>query len=223
LLSTDTICSLDDLRSEAESSQDNRFLHNCHVYKMLTAYWRGDYIAAEESFHAALAHPMAKMPQIATIYHTFFGGLVAFQLYRQVGGNNDQRLKLGREMMEKVEIWSQNSLSVHENKLLLLKAEYFAAIGEHHSAQRLYKASIKSAQDHGHIHELALAFELLGNSYCFVGSCARSSECFKSAYVYYKQWGAAAVAEKLMRKHNLRMEPGACTDLRVGKSKNPRE
>jgi len=223
LLSTDTICSLDDLRSEAESSHDSRWLHNFNVVKMSTAYWRGDCIAAEEHCHAALTYPTARMPTLLLIYRTFFGGLVAFQLHRQMGGNNDQRLKQGREMLEQLEKWAQNSPAAFENKWLLLKAEYANSIGEHDKAVPLYKASINAAQDHGDIHELALAFELLGNYYCSAGDGANSNECYRKAYVYYKQWGATAVAEKLTPKHNLRMDPGACIELRSGKSKNPRD
>jgi len=104
------------------------------------------------------------------------------------------------------------------------KAEYCASIGENNRAQQLYKASIKSSQDHGNIHELALAFELSGSHHCSTnGHDSHSNECFRKACVYYKQWGANAIVERLIHKHDLRMEPGACTDVRLGKSKNPRE
>ena len=219
----DSICSLDDLRSEAESSHANDWLYHFHGIKMLTSYWRGDFMAAEELFHVAFAHPIAKMPQFLLIYHTFFGGLIALYLYRQVGGSDDQRLNQGREMMEKLEKWAQTSLAVYENKWLLLKAEYCASIGEHDQALLLSRASILSAKDHGNIHELALAFELLGHFYCSTDGCgADSNECFGKACVYYKQWGADAVAEKLIHKHDLRMDPEASAELRLGrKYKSP--
>eukprot|EP00571_Detonula_confervacea_P012799 CAMPEP_0172299466 /NCGR_PEP_ID=MMETSP1058-20130122/1767_1 /TAXON_ID=83371 /ORGANISM="Detonula confervacea, Strain CCMP 353" /LENGTH=191 /DNA_ID=CAMNT_0013008921 /DNA_START=76 /DNA_END=651 /DNA_ORIENTATION=+ len=191
---------------------------------MSTAYWRGDCIAAEEHCHAALTYPTARMPTLLLIYRTFFGGLVAFQLYRHVDGKDDQRLKQGKQMVERLEKLNENSLAMYENKLLMLKAEYCASIGEHNRALSLYKASINAAQDHGSIHDLALAFELLGNYHCSAnGDGVDSNECFRKAYVYYIQWGATAMADKLLRKHNLSMEPGTSTELLLGASKNPRE
>jgi len=178
---------------------------------------------AEEHFRAALAFPTAKMPQIIMIYHTFFGGLIALHLYRQLGSNDDQRLKQGRELMEKLEKWSQMSSAIYENKWLLLKAEYFISIGKRGGAITLYKDCINSARDHGNIHEMALAYELLGNYYCDEGDRAHSDEYFREAHTFYEQWGATAIAKKLVYKHDLIIVPGACAKLRGRKSKSLRK
>ena len=216
-----SISNVDDIRFENKSSSDNRSLHNLYLCKMLTCYWKENFIEAEEHIQHALTYPSSKTPQFSLIYQTFYGGLIALQLHRQVGGNDDQRLKQGNDAMKKLGKWANNSMVVFVNKWLLLQVEYAASVGEHYKAQPLYLASINAAKDHGHIHELALAHELLGNYYC--GRGQDSNECFRKAAMYYEQWGATVLAEKVMLKHNLSIDSGASTELQLGKSKHPRE
>lgn len=47
-----------------------------------------------------------------------------------------------------------------ENKLLLLEAELFASQCNREAALKKYEASIKSARDHGFVHEQGLAYEV---------------------------------------------------------------
>ena len=197
-----SICSIDDLQIEAESSKNFRLIYQIHCHKSFISFWRGDYISAEKHSHNSSAMlPMSKMPTILLIYQTFFGGLIAFSLYRASGG--DGRLKEGREMVDRFRKWAQNSTVVFENKWLLLKAEYSASIHDYDEAEPTYTASIEVARDHGNIHELALAYELLGNYYLDRGRRTSSKECFEKAYLYYIQWGATAVADKILHKYGM--------------------
>jgi len=215
-----SISNIDDVRSEDESS-DTVYLTNIHIYKMFKAYWKEKFEEAGEHFQNSLGTPGTKTPRFITIHQTLYGGLVAFQLHRQMGGNNDLRLQQGRAAMKKLEEWPNTH---HGNKMLLLQAEHSGTIGEHDKAQLLYRASIKAAKDHGNVHELALSYELFGNHYCLTNGCGGedSNECFRNACVYYEQWGAIALAEKIRRKHNLRMDTGASAELQPGKSKHSR-
>lgn len=202
----DATRSLDDLRSEAIFSNDTRWLHDIYTYKMLLAYWRGDYLSAEENFHLASLNPTSKMPRILSIYRDFFGGLVSLYLHREQGSknNSDKRLKHGEAMMHTLEKYSENATVVFNNKWRLLQAEYSSCVGEHNEAQRLYLASINAAKDHGNIHELALAYELRGNHLCSMDvHDLASEECFRKAHVYYEQWGATAISKRLLCKHGI--------------------
>lgn len=194
-----SINNISDLQAEAVSLKDNQLLFTVHLYKMMIRLWRGDYEAAEESSRTASnVNPTDKMPSIYLICHTFFGGIIRFQLYRKIG--DEQRLKNGKEMMEEMETWSKNCVAVFENKLFLMQAEYFASIDGHNDAERLYIKSINASRDHGNIHELGLAYELLGKFYSARGSSSYSIHCFKHAHKFYTQWGADAVAEKILRE-----------------------
>ena len=183
-------------------TQNNQLLHHLHICNMLLSFWRDDFLAAEKSDAAALTFPMlAKKPEIFLIYHTFFRGLIALRLYRQYSGHN--RLKEGREVMDKFRCWTHHSKAPFENKWLLLKAEYNASFQGSDDAAQFYIASINAARDHGNIHEMALAYELLGNYYDLRKCNADAKDCYNNAYICYTRWGASAIAEKLMRKHEL--------------------
>jgi len=214
-----TICNMNDLQDSAKSSKDLHLLQSSHVFKVLVEYWRGNYSAAEESSRqASIMFPASKMPTIYLIYHTFFRGLILFQLYRICG--DQQRLNDGKEMMDRLEEWALVSMAIFENKWLLLKAEYYYSIYDSDQALQMYQESIKSARDYGNIHELAMAHELLGKYHLERGCREDSKECFRNAHVYYTQWGAIAVAEKILRKYNLELDSQASP---LQNQKHPRE
>lgn len=169
---------------------------------MLIEFWRGDYEKAEASSGLAIAmKPAEDMPSIYKIYHSFFRGLVLFHLYRTSG--IEQRLNDGKAMLDRFEEWTFLAGKVFKNKWLLLKAEYCASMNDVDNAVENYEASINFARDHGHIHELALAYELLGNYHLERGFGARSREFFHLAYTHYNQWGAVGIAQKLLHRHEL--------------------
>lgn len=219
-----SICNVDDLQAEAFYSKDAYSIYELHVLKCLVAFWNGDYISAEVHSHNASAMmPVSQTPTTCLVHRIFFGGLVAFQMFRQAGG--EQRLQEGKETMERMGKWADVSMAVFDNKGMLLSAEYSACIGENDTAEQFYKASIMAAGDHGNIHELALAYELLGNYYAARELGTNSIECYHNAYKYYNQWGATAVAEKLFHKHNLGMQSAATASgmgLDIGNPKRSR-
>jgi len=158
------------------------------------------------------------MPQPFLIYHTFYRGLVAFRLFRQIQAGatgiddelllaykQEQCINEGKESIVKMNRWAQNCTEVFENKLLLLKAE-FAAWVTFGDAEELYKASIKAARKDNK-HEMALAHELLGDYYASCGRADDARSSFNHACVYYTQWGADAIAKRLSAKHGLNSTP----------------
>jgi len=198
-----SICNLKDLQDDAKSSQDALWLQSSNVFNVLIEYWKRNYMLAEEYSNLASAMlPMAKLSSIYLIYHTFFRGLIMFRMFQQEGGDN-KRLNEGMKAIGEMEKWAQNSMVVFGNKWYLLLAEHAASIHQHEEALKMYEASIKASKDHGNIHELALAHELLGNYYHGRGCQSDSIASFKQAYVYYNQWGATAVAERLLTAYSL--------------------
>ena len=221
-----SICNLDDLQAEAESIKHTRLLHQVHCYNLFIAYWRGNLEAAEEySRLASTMHPASKIPAIQLIYATFFRGLVLFQMHREVGG--EQRLKDGQDAMHLIGKWAQlspNSMAVFENKWHLLKAEHAFSVQDHDHALEMYRTSIETSRDRGNIHELALSYELLGNYYKKQRRVdADVNECYKNAFEFYSQWGAVAVARRLLIKHNLEMDSDIDRELHAGTLKHSRQ
>lgn len=206
-------CNIDDLQAEAESARNTRLVFYIFVYKMIHGFFqRGNSIEAESFSHSASINPHAKLPELLQIYYTFYRGLISLQVYRQLGG--DERLKEGREMMNIMEKWTKNS-PVFENKWLLLKAEYLFSFHSGEDSIEFYKASIDASKKQGYIHELAIAYELMGNYNVAHEYTDDARSCYNKAYVCYKEWGAIAVADKLSAKHNLE-------NSSTEKSKHPR-
>ncbi|KAL9189379.1 hypothetical protein ACHAXT_009054 [Thalassiosira profunda] len=196
------VANMKDLQGQAKSSKDMHILQSSHVFNVLIHFWRGDYESAEESSSLASSIlPAANMPTIYRIYHVFFRGLVKFQLYRKLG--EDQRLEDGKTALGEVKKWAGNAAAVFGNKLLLLNAEYHASIGEHDAAWEMYGESIQASRDRGNVHELALAYELLGKHRSALGMTSAANECFAQAFAHYSSWGATAVADRLLQTHNI--------------------
>jgi len=185
---------------------------------LMCFYWRGDFIAAEKQANDTSQGTFFKTDPKTFMYHTFFGGLVSFQLYRTLGGID--RLNKGREMLDQMRKWT--SVAPLENKRLLLEAEHAAlSHGESDYVEQLYKASIKAAQDNGNIHELALAYELFGHYYA--KRCQEdSNSCFERAFIYYTQWGATKVAQRLSETHNLNAASVSTLALQIEHVKHAR-
>mmetsp|Transcript_4493 Transcript_4493/g.9952 ORF Transcript_4493/g.9952 Transcript_4493/m.9952 type:complete len:1333 (+) Transcript_4493:111-4109(+) len=209
----DSISSLDDIEAEAISSHNYIILVHIHQINLVRSFWKGDYVSAEEHSHKATMVPNYKFATMASILDVFFGCLVHFQLYRELGG--DDRLKEAIKKLEKMERWSRASPHVFAGKFLLLKAEYLASINENHAAEESYIQSISSSRDHGNVHELALAYELLGKYYSAHGSETYCKHCFKQAHVLYIQWGATMVAKRL-EQYGLDLNSSLDTDLHIG-------
>ena len=201
------VCNIKDIQLSAESTNNKRLLHHIHFNSAILAFWRGDYDEAEKSSHLAWTFPTAKMPTIVLIFHTFFSGLIAYHLYRKkCGDEGDRRLQEGKDMTDRMGLWAcQTSLQVFGNKWLLMKAELAACLKDYDEAKELYEASIKDARGNGNIHELGIAFELFGQ-FCSAHDhdCGvDANACFSQAFVAYTQWGAKAVAERILQTHNV--------------------
>jgi hypothetical protein len=194
----DGCTSIDDLQSNA---MFGRVEFNVYLYKMIIGFFFNPDITEVENYsHIAGATPNAKMPELLHIYYTFYSGLIAFQAHHRLGG--DSRLKEGSEVIRKLESWTKCS-PIFENKWLLLKAEYLSSVHSGDDPRQYYEASIDAAKRQGYIHELAIAYELLGNYHASHGHRDDAKSNYNAAYVSYSQWGANAVAEKLSVKHNL--------------------
>lgn len=141
------------------------------------------------------------MLKISSLFHSFFIGLIAFKTYRD--GEGEEHLEEGQKALGKMEIWSSCSTANFINKLLLLQAEHHASTCNIHAAKAAYEASVRSARNHGLVHEQGLACELYGKFLLSVIEMDEALWWLKSAHECYMQWGAAAKAEQVSKEHNL--------------------
>lgn len=196
-----TIPSENFILTDASTKQDMISIELIQLRRFFSSFWRGDYQKANDFYDVASSLPSFKNPKVWTVVSQCYRGILAFHLYTE--GKGQEWLDEGREMLQKFELLGEVSTDVHENKRLLLQAEFHACSGEVGKAKELFEASIKSAGDLEFIHEQGLAFELYGK---FLVSTAENNEaldCFKSAHMCYVKWGALAIAEHVRMKYRL--------------------
>jgi len=152
-----TVYDVAQILAHAKSAKNVQLIEGVHLTHFLSAFWMGDFVMALESVKLISALPSSKMPKLQTIYYTFYRGIVSYRLFRE--GNGEHFLTEGDEILRTVQAWRQKCEHV-ENKLLLLEAECFASRCNRNLAQEKYEASIRSARDHGFVHEQGLAYEV---------------------------------------------------------------
>ena len=204
------ICDESYLLEDAKSKKNTQLLEAIYHYNYYRAFYRGDYDETEKMYEVILTLPTSKNPKMRRSHGIFFRGLVAFHFYRE--GRGEEWQKKGKDALEKMELWLKNSTSTFENKSFLLRAEYLASVCNVSEAMAMYEKAIKSARDHGLIHEQALAYEFMGNFLASIVETSEATLCFGSAYECYMQWGAVVKAEKIRKDHKLDQydEIGSC-------------
>mmetsp|Transcript_17647 Transcript_17647/g.31915 ORF Transcript_17647/g.31915 Transcript_17647/m.31915 type:complete len:184 (+) Transcript_17647:88-639(+) len=160
-----------------------------------------DYTKANKCSEAILALPSSKLLKIQLVFHTFFTGLIAFEMHRD--GAGEEQLAKGKDVLDKMKIWSKCSTPNFDNKLLLLEAECHASMCHIKAAKVAFEASGRSARDHGLIHEQGLACELYGKFLTSIVEADEALRWLKCAHTCYMQWGAVAKAERMWTEHNL--------------------
>ena len=166
--------------------------------RFFAAAWFGNMKEASDASKKILTFASRWLgPMPIRVYHTFFNGIVNFQLYREGGG--DAYFDEGVRMLGVLKKWEQcSALIVKRSMTLLLSAEFYASNCEVNKAKETYKATIQSSKTYS---EQAVAYEKLGNYLSEICEVSEAQEMHKNAYVCYKKWGAKAVADKLLKEH----------------------
>ena len=127
----------------------------------------------------------------------YFEGLTAFELARRPNQQSLKWISKGESILASMQQWNEHCTWNYENKMMLLEAEKWFALGEHDKAERLYLSAIKSANLHKFVHEEAVAAELAGQFFYQTGNRERLKSFFIHAVECYKKWEAFAVARRL--------------------------
>ena len=105
------------------------------------------------------------------------------------------------EHLEKLDTWGLHCPENFANRAALVGAEAARIEGRDADAMRLYEQAIRSARDHGFVHNEAVAYEVAARFYS-----ARGFETFADAYLgksrdCYLRWGADGKVRQLDRLH----------------------
>ena len=150
------IWNIESLLADAQSKKQAQIAEAVHLHKFFVSFWMGDYDEAVKASDIAMSVPSAKMPKVQLIYHIFYRGIIAYQLYRE--GNGEKWLTEGNAMHHQVKTLVKNLEALFENKLILLEAEYYAFVCNVVAEKGSYELSSKVARSNGYIHEQGLAY-----------------------------------------------------------------
>eukprot|EP00984_Skeletonema_dohrnii_P030979 scaffold22928_cov157-Skeletonema_dohrnii-CCMP3373.AAC.1 len=134
--------------------------------------------------------------QFVNIYRLFYGGLLSLHYYRE---SRDQFwMDRAEHAIQKMEVWTVESVWNFENKLLLLQAERHYAFGEMDRAAEKYKLAQESSKKHRFVHEEALTCELAAAFHEKTGNVQFVAELIGRAVNCYQTWGAEGKVESLL-------------------------
>lgn len=142
------------------------------------------------------------VPPLNMIYRSFYTGLVAFHFLRESPQEHQYWTDLGRCAIQKFEQWTMECEWNFSNKLCLLNAEYYFALGKLEAASKHYQLSIASARSHRFKHEEAVACELASLFHLKTGKKDVSHDLLKQSVACYQLWGAEQKATALLQSWN---------------------
>lgn len=98
-----------------------------------------------------------------------------------------------------LEVWAEHSPATFENRAALVAAQIARIEGRILEAQELYEKAIRSARDHGFVHNEAVANELAALFYAARGFEKIATTYLREARYCYLRWGADAKVRQLDR------------------------
>ncbi|MCP4346026.1 MAG: AAA family ATPase [Desulfobacterales bacterium] len=116
-----------------------------------------------------------------------------------------KKVKAGQKKMKK---WADHAPMNHLNKYYLVEAELARISGEADAAMEYYDRSVKSAREHGFLHEEALACELAGKFYLEKGRDEFAGVYMRKARNLYAEWGAEIKVRDMEKEYRELIKPG---------------
>jgi hypothetical protein len=170
-------------------------------FRMQLNYLFGQYDEAQKDAEATRDYgfKVAQGEQLVPRHH-FFRGLIAVALAQQ-GYQKRKNIGTAKEVIKTLEKWTRDGCHDSLHRLHLLEAE-LAAVQKKDCASELYKAAIQSANRGSFVHDKALAHERAG-----VYHLEHDSDTFwasfhlDNAIQCYRNWGAVAKVDDLIKKH----------------------
>jgi len=181
------------------SDKPVRYVVRIYYYcRMFLAYLFRRYgIAAEiVDSHIELVKELQLLTNTASIYETFYWGLIALTAVRQGGEDAEKWNSIAIQSIDKMSEWAKLSEWNFLHKLRLLEAERSAFVdGDMESAAEAYASAISLAGKHNFVHEQAISCERCGLFHLERGNEAEGKQYLLRAIELYQTWGATRKAE----------------------------
>jgi len=184
---------------EARKDRAGTFL--IHINNLMLNYLFHQYDKALK--HAILARPLldAVLAKYDVAIFWYYEGLVSMAAARENSGHNKRRLlRRAKKNISQFRKWANYSPENHQHKLDLLIAEMAWCMGKDDIARRHYDLAIKGAGNGEFLNEEALSLERAGLYYLSAGQDFIAENYLRKAYQTYKEWGAVAKVEDLIKR-----------------------
>ncbi|OSI67331.1 hypothetical protein BSZ21_17115 [Bradyrhizobium canariense] len=191
----------DEIQFELQSSRNPMWaLAECRYWirKLQARFLAGDCSSAiEASLNAErllwTSHSFFEVAE----YH-FYGALARAAAFDSASeGSRQQHFKALADHHRQLAIWADNCPENFENRAALVGAEIARIEGRELDAMRLYEQAIRSAGDHGFVHNEAVAYEAAARFYHTGGSETSAGAHLRKARDCYLRWGAEGKVRQL--------------------------
>ncbi|MEH2197006.1 trifunctional serine/threonine-protein kinase/ATP-binding protein/sensor histidine kinase [Nostoc sp.] len=179
-----------------------------YIYKLLLAYYFGNYQAALDYITPVKSHLMGVSGMVFIPNFHFYAALTHLALFpTQPEPEQAQMLVQAETHQTALHQWAQNAPMNHLHKWYLVEAERHRVLGEKASASECYDQAIALAKAHQFINEEALANELAAKFYLEWDKQRIAQEYITNAYYAYARWGAKAKVADLERRYRQLLAP----------------
>ncbi|MEG4208248.1 AAA family ATPase, partial [Microcoleus sp. Pol7_A1] len=179
-----------------------------YTYKLMLAYFSGNYTSALEYSTQAKPYLMALSGMISIPIFHFYTALTHLALFpTQPESEQGEFLSLAQTHQTTLQQWAQNAPMNHQHKWYLVEAEKHRVLGNKAEAIEHYDRAISGAKANEYIQEEALANELAAKFYLDWGKVRIAQEYITNAYYGYARWGAKAKVADLERRYQQLLAP----------------
>ncbi|MEH1896618.1 MAG: ATP-binding protein [Nostoc sp.] len=173
-----------------------------YIYKLLLAYYFGNYQAAFNYITSVKSYLMAVSGMFFTSIFHFYAALTHLALFAtQPDAEQAKLLAVAITHQTVLHQWAQNAPMNHLHKWYLVEAERHRVLGEKVAASECYDQAITLAKAHQFINEEALANELAAKFYLDWDKKRIAQEYMIEAYYGYARWGAKAKVADLEKRY----------------------
>ncbi|MEH2093557.1 trifunctional serine/threonine-protein kinase/ATP-binding protein/sensor histidine kinase [Nostoc sp.] len=179
-----------------------------YTYKLMLAYFSGNYTSALEYSTQAKPYLMALSGMISIPIFHFYTALTHLALFpTQPESEQGEFLSLAQTHQTTLQQWAQNAPMNHLHKWYLVEAEKHRVLGNKVEAIEHYDRAIIGAKENDYIQEEALANELAAKFYLDWGKQEIAQVYMMKAYYGYARWGAKAKVADLERRYPQLLAP----------------
>ena len=189
------------MRPRLEEAKDGSSLYAMYGLKLMLGALFRRYAEALDCGEKCLTFLGSGRGTFFTTRIHFYHALAGLGMAR--GESPAQRRRIKKQVLavkRKFKLWAEHAPMNHLHLYHLLQTEYHREFGFPQKAEDLYELAAREAEESGFVHETALCLELGGWFHEERNRQDLARTFFRQALERYRQWGASAKAQDLLRR-----------------------